>query len=574
MSDNKEFITLYEDEETIYARENKWKPHKLGELLQIVMTEVLPCYIKNIDYEAQKIYDTLIVYLYLNNLIEEELVYGISSSIYRSDRDDMSVKKTIKDQFRRILHGLKIDKTYKNFIELVSYLNRYIIDDWYYFVGNQIMSIYFMGIYRLIDDKLYYIGRNEESNGIVLKRLNVANITSETELESETNVTILAEGFINIAAVEPLEKLIYLEPINEANYFGIYDVKKDNLTICKGSYLASAGKMTVLERDGYLNVFENGHTRMVKEYRNCERFERKENYFLVTPLPKRDWSIFLPYNLYFDGHIELADKSDYMSFLWGWITDDLWTEYVCGYMSVEDFKNGKVNPHFPKEFSIGGVKNCLQWMIPEEVKEINKHYIRMIKILDILSNNMRMDEDVSELLFTLVEANRYLGTGHDFPTEALFRRLSVMDSKHKGKDCLLKELIHNHDYDKLFVELLRESAVGKYVIQENTNRFQLIQLLDSMQRKETDMNNKKIGTFRKEGNEIRVGLKSTEDSIVIGSQLVPKENLEEERCIVTYDVNAKRSYVISDIELNATERRIIVREFGLDEEAVTFVQQE
>jgi len=546
---------------------------KLGDALSYAMTAELPELAKNHgDGDAPHFYAVL-SYLYLNNWVSNNTASRAYMIMNLESNGEDSIKKVIKKVSKFLLKSLRNKVEFRDFSELIVKLNQHSISRWYFYIGKQLIHNSELDAY-LYNGMLYYIGPNKAENDKALLRIPIMEINFETDLLDDEYSKVLVDGFQHILAFDEKHKHVYLKMYNQENCFAYYDILNDKLVICRNRFLALIdGMLWIITDDKYVALVMGDSIHRIKKYREGEIYDGRNDCFFVHPSVGRK-IFFYPFYLFFDGHIELADKKDYGKILWKFISKSVIENQsnslaMCG-LNTDSVKKCVM----PVDFSINQIIESLNNVIPREERCTNVDYVRLENIFDMLKKYCDPDKDYTKLWFTLGEANTYLNREGIFPSDELYWRLKEIERENGSGETSLSALLQNDKYDQLFVELLKEKKYGYRLDLDNCvgkDKDEEIALLfeDEFDKKTSCM----IGIFIDVEGDIDIQTMMLEEGMFVGSQIIPKVDFSKASGVVTYDAHLKRSYVICENDLTMNDRLMIIRKFNLNENRVTFVLQ-
>ena len=552
---------------------SKVRFEKLGDALHYVITFELAELAKASGQGEAPHFYAVLSYMQLNKLIDELVATKVHMAMFLESSGEESIKSVIEKVSKLLIGSLKDNIKFRDFGDLVDKLNEYVIERWYFDIGQNLIESYATDSF-LHNKMLYFIGKNKNKNDHSLNRISVERISSDTDLSDDRNVEMLADGFSNVLAMDEHMQRIYLQMYDQENCFAYYDILNNEIVMCKGRFLELVNKfLWIITEDGWVAYVAGDKVHRVRQYVDGEDYERKKGYFLVTP-DKESERFFYPYYVFPDGNTKLADKKDYGVCLWERFTKGIfendYSEFRFRLFETPAWKMAKM----PSKFSINNIMESINEVLSEDKRCNNRGYILLESFFDMMKKYVDPIKDYTKLWFTLAEAGSYLGEGSVFPSEELYWRIKEMEVENDSEDNAFPVLLQNYNYDRLFAELVKEVKYGKLLDLDECVAGTKEEELMILNADHSVNDNVKIGTFDFINGMLIAEVMSLEEGMFIGDQIIPMIDLSLVGGLVVYDAFHKRSIVISDVEIDRDNKLKIEKSFCLKDSSVMYVRRE
>lgn len=300
---------------------------------------------------------------------------------------------------------------------------------------------------------------------------------------------------------------------------------------------------------------------------------KRADYFMVKPNNSGD-RFFYSYYLYFDGRKVPAEKSECEKILWEYMAQRL-KETKLSY-----FDNGGSSKKaaLPHKFSMNGIIETLDFIIPKEKQCRSKDFVLIKIIFGILELYLDKDTDITGLLYSLCEASSELNPNIGFPSEKLYWRLKELQLENEDADMSLSMLIHDHNYGMLIKKLTNETFDNEKIEQSVENNSSVKNITydpwkSEYERDHIDGNGGMIGTFSVYADGFKTSPVSLEEGIFLGDQIIPRVNFLYETGIVTYDARTRMHYITCEHDITCEQKLQIIKDFDIDEDMVSVIKQ-
>lgn len=546
---------------------------KVGSAFKYGMTHELPAIIRDNGMgNAVHLYASL-VYLSLNNIVDPKKISMLPRMIFVESSSKESLKKVVEIVSNIVVDQVKGKFDFTNFEELQDQMDQYSIPDWCFTYAEDFLKHYIENMI-FFHNELYFIGKRDCDTENSLLRINVGYLGKNPELIENAEIERLASGFNEVLGFDDKLQRIYLKLYSQRNSYAYYDILTDKVVIGRNRFHSVvSGNLFVITRDDYLAMLIDDTEYCISKYKEYENYEARADYFMVKPNNSGD-RFFYPYYLYFDGRKVPAEKSECEKILWEYMTQRL-KEPKLSY-----FDNGVSSKKaaLPHKFSMNGITETLDFIIPKEKQCRSKDFVLIKNIFGILELYLDKDTDITGLLYSLCEASSELNPSIGFPSEKLYWRLKELQLENEDADMSLSMLIHDHNYGLLIKKLTNETFDNEKIEQSVENNSSVKNVTydpwkSEYERDHIDGNGGMIGTFSVYADGLKTSPVSLEEGIFLGDQIIPRVNFPYETGIVTYDARTRMHYITCEHDITCEQKLQIIKDFDIDEDMVSVIKQ-
>lgn len=518
---------------------------KAGSALRFGLTTELPEYIRKCGKENIQMLSASLVYLCLRNVINSKKTYVLYSLIRIESIGEEAIDRVLEKVNRVLLYEFKKKFEFRSFEELIEQLDQYTIPEWCFEFGDMIIN-YYLNNLILANDMLYFIGGVDYYSEVGLLRISTDYLKKDIDLTENDNTEMVLSGFDGILGFDEKLNRIFLKIYNQENYYAYYDILDKRVVICKDRFHSFASDNLFVIKNDSLAIVTKDNAYPINEYKEYENYETGNNCFYVKPYSNYYMRFFYPYVLYFDGKKADMEREEVKKILWDYMAKNYFVPQF--YMIYWGVPND--SPEMPDNFTINEVLAAFDKLITKQKQCIDEDYILIEKIFEIIARYVDKDADITRLLYVLCEASSILNDEGRFPSEELYMRLKTIEFENNNNtDLSLGTLIHNESYDALLHAIVEDDS-------SNTKDLS------------------RIGAFSFTSKGLKTFPVNFEDGVLIGSLIIPQTDLSHVSGIVTYDARLMMFYVTCGRDMTSDEKRVVIEDFGLYDENITFVKQD
>lgn len=504
---------------------------------------------------------TSITYMILNRIIRNKTINGICLQLLFADIYGTKIEKVKDSIFELISDDVqkKENIIFNEAEELIKALNEYEIPEWYFSFGYDLFNkIADEGMF-VDDGYLYYI--IYEGNRYAFVKKCIDSLEIERSLDNQYMIEEIGYGFSFISSYDYVRKKVYLKRINQKDFFYIYDLTTNDYRFYPHSlYIIYDGIPYVITQDKYFAYIDGDVIHKIKEYYSYENYIFINDYIFVAP-KKIFKRFFYPYCVTMDGKKIDAGLDFASEHLWKFIVD------IIGITDKSDdcLLDEKIDSLFldiprPKKITINFFIELFKRFDSKfEDKTKIENLLIFYDICKKLSEIINPDDDITKLLYVLIDVNRIISDEEDdfFPVSKLFSRIEEIRLVKEKTDEFYKAY-NDGDYDAVRNVLLDDIEVDEEKISKKNSKQMREGIINSSRNSKG-----KIGIFKFQNNRIKKNVIDKNEGTVIGNLVIPYLKGVEYDGFISYDSYSDIYEITINQSISESQKKRIIMGYDL-----------